>query len=97
MKCKSTIVDRTLRMSRSGKDEALLVLENFEPARQIARVIRPRLQFRDDAEVGRQKAATQIGDQLFVRSEGAILVIAGEIAIKPLFRADPMNIMPISA
>lgn len=45
------IVDRTLGMGRRGKDESLLVPENLKPARQVAGMIRPRLELWHDAEV----------------------------------------------
>lgn len=62
-----------------GEDEAVLVAENFEPVRKIACVVVPRLELRNDAE----KATAQIGHEFFVGPEGGILMITGEVAIKP--------------
>lgn len=56
------IGDRALCLGGGLKDEAVVVLQHRKPRCQIASMIRARLQFGHDAEVGRQKHRPELGD-----------------------------------
>jgi len=85
------ISHRALRVRRRLKDRPLVILEHTQPRVQVARVIRPRLEFRHDAEIGAQEAASELGDKFFASPFGAILVIAGEIASNPVCWRRPVG------
>lgn len=53
--------DRALRVRRRLKDRPLLIGKHFQPRRQVRRMIRPRLQLRDDSQIGAQEAAAEFG------------------------------------
>ena len=60
-------------------------------------MILTRLEFRSDAEVGAEEAASEFGNQFFARTLGLVFGVAAEVAVEALRRRRPVNIMPISA
>ena len=89
--------DRALRVRRRLEDGPVVVGENLDPGVDIARMVGARLQFGRDAEIGAEETTAEFGDEFFARALGLVFVIAAEIAVEPMRRRRPMNIMPISA
>ena len=54
-------------------------------------MIRPRLQFRDDPEIGAEETCPYVGTKLFARAIRAILMVAAEISVQPMACADPVG------
>ena len=86
-----------LSMRRRLEYRPLVVRENLEPRCDITRVILARLEFRRDAEVGAEEAASEFGNQFFARTLGLVFGVAAEVAVEALRSRRPVNIMPISA
>ena len=89
--------DRPLCVRGRLEYRALVVGEHFEPRPDITGVIVSRLKFRRNAEIGAEEAAAELRDQFLARPFGPVVGVAAEVAVDPLRRRRPVDIMPISA
>ena len=69
--------NRPLRMGRRLEDRPLVILEDLEPGLKVTGMIGPGFELGHNAEIGAQKAAPKLGNELFPCTVGTILVIAG--------------------
>ena len=86
-----------LRMRCRLKNRPLVVLKYTQPGLKVAGVVGPRFEFRNDAEIGAQKAAPEFGDEFLSGSFAAVFVIARKIATHAMRWRRPVPVMPISA
>ena len=68
-----------------------------QPRLYIAGVIVSRFEFRREAEVGAEEAASEFGDQFLAGPFGLVFGVATEVAIETLRRRSPVGFMPLSA
>ena len=86
-----------LRMGGGLKNCPPVVGKHPQPARNIGRMVRPRFEFGNNAEVGTNQRRTNLRDELFTRALGLVPGVAAQIAANPLGPRGPMGLMPISA
>lgn len=60
-------------------------------------MIGPRLEFGNDAEIGAEEAASQLGNEFFAGALGLVPGVAAQIPANPLGPRRPVAVMPISA
>lgn len=81
------IVGGALRTSGRLKNRPLVLAQHIQPAIDIARAVGPRLEFRDDTQIGAEEGAAEFGSELFAGTLGTISVIPGQVAVKPARRS----------
>ena len=72
-----------LGVGGGGEDRPLVLLEDFEPALDVGRVILAGLQLQP--EIGCQERAAQLGDQLFLGVAFIAPALAPEVAVQTCF------------
>lgn len=87
----------TLGLRSRREDRPSVIAEHLQPGLKVSRMIRAGFQFRHDAEIGAEKTASKLGDQLLARPLAPVLGIAAEITVDPMMRRSPVTVMPISA
>jgi hypothetical protein len=82
-------------MSGCRKDGAVVILENFQPSRDICGVFLPRLlvQF----EIGAQESRSQLGNELFVAVTFIAPALTAKVTVKALRVLRPVSVIPMSA
>ena len=64
----------------------------LEPRCDIASLILTRLEFRRDAEVGAEEAASEFRNQFFERTLGLVFDVAAEVAVEAMRSRRPVAI-----
>jgi hypothetical protein len=80
------VIGCTLSVSGCRKYGAVVILENFQPSRDVGRVFFPRLLLR--FEIGTQKSRSQLGNEFFAAVTFIAPTLAPEVTVKSvrLFR-----------
>jgi len=76
------VIHCSLGMSGCREDGTVIILENFQPSRDIGGIFFPRLlmQF----EIGTQESRSQLGNQFFAAVTFVALLLAAKVAVKAL-------------
>jgi hypothetical protein len=76
------ICNGALRMRGRLKNRPPVGAEYAQPGLKVRSMVRPRLEFGRDAEIGTKEAASELGDQLFPRSLGLVFVVTTEVSVQ---------------
>src|SRR3954454_22122797 len=86
-------LDGALGMGRGGEDRSLVALQDLDPVRDVARVIRARLQ--GQAKVGGEERGSQFGHQLLADVSLIAPALAPEAPVQARGMTRPMqSLMP---
>src|SRR5215218_5446082 len=85
-------LDGALGVGCGGEDRPLVALQNLNPVRDIARVVRTRLQ--RQAKIGSQECGSQFGTQFFACVSLIAPALAPEAPVQARGMTSPMHFMP---